>query len=213
MKIAVLGTGIVGKTVAKDLIDAGFDVVMGTRDPSKEELLQWQEQEAPLVKLKTFKEAPEDSQLIICAVNFENLEGFFSEMDGADLDGKVIIDLGNPLTFKNGGPELAIGLNDSMGERMQKQFSTSHVVKGLNIVTAANMINPDFSEGIADMFIAGDSNEAKRQVSTFLESVGWRVVDLGSIEMSRYLEPLAMIWIKYAIDNQTSSHAFSLLRK
>ena len=140
-------------------------------------------------------------------------KSFFEHLQGADIKGKTIIDLCNPLDFSTGAPELATGFTDSVGEIVQLNLPEANVVKTLNCITGSQMIDPNFEDGIADMFMAGDNAEAKAEVKEFLESVGWRAIDMGGIQESRLLEPLAMIWIKYSIANQTGTHGFSMLRK
>lgn len=213
MKIGILGTGSVGQHLAKALLRKGHEIIIGTRDPSKKELIEWKNQNAEEASLQTFKECASNSEFLILAVNFENLKSFFEHIQGADIKGKTLIDLSNPLDFSTGSPELAIGFNDSVGEIVQENLPEANVVKSLNCITGSQMIDPKFEDGIADMFMAGDSDEAKAEVKEFLESVGWRVIDIGGIKESRLLEPFAMIWIKYSIAHQTGAHGFSMLRK
>lgn len=213
MKIGILGTGSVGQHLAKSLLRKGHEVIIGTRDPSREDLVEWKNANAAESQIQTFKDCATNSEFLFLAVNFENLKSFFEHLQGADINGKTIIDLCNPLDFSTGSPELAIGFTDSVGEIVQQNLPEAHVVKTLNCITGSQMIDPMFEDGIADMFMAGDSEEAKSEVKAFLESVGWRVIDLGGIKESRLLEPFAMIWIKYSIDHKTGSHGFSMLRK
>jgi hypothetical protein len=125
----------------------------------------------------------------------------------------VLIDATNPLNFGPSGPTLAIGHTDSAGEQVQRWLPRTHVVKAFNIVGNAHMFRPSFPDGQPDMFIAGNDAAAKATVEKILTEFGWGTIDLGGIEASRYLEPLAMVWITYYFRTRTYNHALKLLRK
>lgn len=130
------------------------------------------------------------------------------------LRGKVIVDATNPLDFSSGmPPKLAVSGNDSGGERVERLLTDSHVVKAFNTVGNAVMFRPTFPGGPPDMFIAGNSADAKKKVSDILRDFGWGVVDVGGIESSRYLEAMCMIWVLSAINANNWNQAFKLLRK
>lgn len=126
-----------------------------------------------------------------------------------------MIDATNPLDTSHGPPpRLAVGFDDSAGELVQRWLPGARVVKAFNIVGNASMFRPQFPGGPPDMFICGNDAAAKTTVTEICTSFGWPgAVDLGSIEMARYLEPLAMVWITFGIHSRTWSHAFKLLRK
>jgi predicted dinucleotide-binding enzyme len=130
------------------------------------------------------------------------------------LGGKVVIDATNPLDFAGGfPPRLALGHHDSGGEQVQRWMPDARVVKCFNAVGNAHMVNPEFVGGPPDMFIAGDSDEAKQVVTDICRSLGWPVVDCGGIEAARLLEPLALLWIQHGARTKNYDHAFRLLRK
>ena len=104
-------------------------------------------------------------------------------------------------------------MTDSAGEMVQSWLTDANVVKAFNIVGSSHMINPQFPEGKPDMFICGNEQSAKETVTAFLDDFGWQTIDLGNIEMSRLLEPLALVWIVYGFKTNTWAHAFKLLRK
>jgi len=123
-----------------------------------------------------------------------------------------VIDPTNPLDFSSGPPRLAIGYTDSAGELVQRLLPGAHVVKAFNMVTAGYMVHPRLPDGVPDLFIAGNDDAAKAQVVELAQAFGWRQpIDMGPIEASRLLEPLAMVWISYAVRNDHWTHAFSLL--
>jgi predicted dinucleotide-binding enzyme len=106
-----------------------------------------------------------------------------------------------------------VGLNDSAGEQVQRWLTTARVVKAFNTIGNAHMFRPEFPGGPPDMFIAGNDAAAKQVVSQILNEFGWGVIDLGGIDSSRYLEPLAMVWITYGFRSRSWNHAIKLLRK
>lgn len=175
--IGILGTGMVGKELSQSLSKLGYNIILGTRDPEREELVSWAAENAPRVSLQTFKDCASNSEFLIVAVNYENLDGFFELVEGADFRGKTIVDLMNPLNLSSGAPELGVGFNDSLGEIVQRKLHDAHVVKALNSITCSKMVNPQFEEGTADMLIAGNDSSAKREVTEFLSELGWRVID------------------------------------
>jgi hypothetical protein len=131
----------------------------------------------------------------------------------ANLAGKLVIDVTNPLDFSGGVPKLAVGHTTSAGELVQRWLPGAKVVKAFYIVTAAPMVRPQLPGGPPTMFIAGNDVGAKAQVLEILNRFGWESIDIGGIEGARLLEPLAMLWITYGFQNNHWTHAFKLLGK
>jgi predicted dinucleotide-binding enzyme len=130
------------------------------------------------------------------------------------LRGKVVIDATNPLDFSSGmPPKLGVSGNDSAGERVQRLLSDAHIVKAFNTIGSPFMFRPEFPSGPPDMFIAGNSDDAKKKVTGILHDFGWGVVDVGGIESSRYLEAMCMVWVLSAMRTNNWNQAFKLLRK
>jgi 8-hydroxy-5-deazaflavin:NADPH oxidoreductase len=127
--------------------------------------------------------------------------------------GKVVIDVTNPLDFSAMPPKLAVGHTDSAGEIVQRLLPKAMAVKAFNIVGNPHMYKPNFSDGMPTMFICRNDDSAKKIVTDILTAFGWESVDIGGIEGSRLLEPLAMLWIAYYFRTNTGNHAFKLLRK
>jgi 8-hydroxy-5-deazaflavin:NADPH oxidoreductase len=210
VRLGILGTGVVGKTLAARLDGLGHDVMIGTRDP--EETLTrtepdtygnppfsaWQE-EHPEVRLGTFGEAAVHGEMVVNAtagaVSLEALE-----LAGEDnLNGKVLIDLANPLDFSQGmPPTLSVSNTDSLGEQIQRRFSGAKVVKTLNTMNAYLMVDPaQLAATDHTVFVSGDDAEAKTTVTEFLRSFGWTdIIDLGDISTARGTEMLLPIWLR-----------------
>ena len=205
----VLGTGVVGQTFAAKLAALGHEVRMGTRDVAAarartepgqagaEALGPWLDTH-PEVLLATFADAVAGSEILINAtsgsvsvdvLHAANLDGF---------EGKILIDLGNPLDFSSGQLDLTVKITDSLGETLQREFPNVRVVKALNMMTAAVMVDPaSVGGGEHTAFIAGNHEAAKSVVTTLLHSFGWRDVrDLGDISGARGMEAYLVLWLR-----------------
>jgi 8-hydroxy-5-deazaflavin:NADPH oxidoreductase len=213
MNIGIIGSGAVGQQLAKDLIAHGHHVTIGTRDASK--LAEFSGQN-PAVKIGSNAEAATFGEMVLLATHWDGTQNAISLADPKNLEGKVVVDITNPLDFSSGQPALSIGFNTSAGEQVQAWLPNSHVVKALNSITSFAMLNPtSFIGGEPDMFIAGNDAAAKASVQQFLEGVGWGIVDLGDITKSRLIEPLAMIWITVGFNSgwKKVNHGFKMLNK
>jgi predicted dinucleotide-binding enzyme len=210
MRFAILGTGVVGKTMATRLAGLDHDVMVGTRDP-QETLFRtdpdqygnppfsaWQ-QEHPEVKLGTFGEAAAHGEMVLNAtagaVSLEVLRQAGEE----NLNSKILIDISNPLDFSKGmPPTLSVSNTDSLGEQIQRRFPEARVVKTLHTMNAYLMVDPTQLAG-ADhtVFVSGDDAEAKATVSELLRSFGWTdIIDLGDITTARGTEMLLAVWLR-----------------
>lgn len=212
MKIAVLGSGMVGQTLASKLSEAGDEVIMGTRDPSETlsrtqpgsfgnpSFSDWKKAN-PKVQVKTYAEAAQQSELIVNATNGMATLQVLEEAGAENLKGKILIDIANPLDFSKGmPPSLSVCNIDSLGEQVQKRFPEVKVVKALNTLTAPLMLNPGMlKEEGHNLFIAGNDEGAKQKVTELLKQFGWKdeqVIDLGDITNARGTEQLLPIWIR-----------------
>jgi predicted dinucleotide-binding enzyme len=211
MQVAILGTGTVGQHLAKGFIGLGHQVIVGTRDPKGESAQKALAAIGPGARAATYADAAKAADFAVLATSWEGAQGAV-QLAGADnLAGKLVIDVINPLAFADGKPALALGHDTSAGEVVQGWLPRSHVVKAFNIVGAAHMVQPKQAGGPPTMFIAGNDAGAKAQVTQILTAFGWETVDIGGIDGARLLEPLAMLWIRYAFANQHWTHAFKLL--
>ncbi len=217
MKIGILGTGDVGRVLGAGFAGRGHKVMIGTRDPAAQKVQDWLEQTGNDVLAGTFAEAAAFSEAIVVAIGWSHLQNVIELAGAENFAGKLVMDATNPLRFETEGqpPVLDVGHTDSAGELVQRLLPEARVVKAFNIVGNPHMVDPDFPEGKPDMFICGNDENAKKTTGELIESLGWPpVIDLGGIENSRYLEPLAMVWIRHFFNQGfNGNHAFKLLRK
>jgi predicted dinucleotide-binding enzyme len=211
MKVGVLGTGDVGKALSKGFLALGHEVKMGGRTSDKAQAFA--KEVGGKASAGTFAEAAAFGEVIVLAtlgmINPEVLQAA-----GLDkLRGKLLLDATNPLDNAGGKVGLGITGNDSAGERVQRLVPEARVVKAFNTVGNTLMFRPQLPGGPPDMFICGDSPEAKKQAAGLIKDFGWEVVDLGGIEASRYLEAMCIVWVRTAMNTGTWNLAFKLLRK
>jgi len=212
MKVGIIGTGDVGKALAKGFTASGYEVMMGTRNPAEQKAKDAAASIGKPVALGTFAETAKFGDIVVLATLWGGTENAIKLADPKNIDGKVVIDVTNPLDFSKGAPQLAVGHTDSGGETVQRWLPNSKVVKAFNTVGNAHMFKPQFSQGTPDMFICGNDEDAKKTVSKILNDFGWKdPIDLGGIEGSRYLEPLTMIWVTYGMRYKSWHHAFKML--
>ncbi|WP_314252602.1 NADPH-dependent F420 reductase [Streptomyces sp. DSM 40907] len=203
MRYAVLGTGIVGRTVAARLDGLGHQVVIGTREPEatlgRSEYAQWQEAH-PTVGLAAFAQAARDGETLVNATGGQASIAALTEADAAHLDGKVLIDIANPLDFSGGFPPVLDPVNDdSLAELIQRTFPRLRVVKTLNTMNCQIMVDPARVAGEHHVFLSGEDADAKKSVRELLYAFGWpeaSVLDLGGIETARGTEMLLPIWLR-----------------
>lgn len=209
MRFGILGSGDVAKSLGSGLVQHGHSVVLGTREPDK--LGSWSEDKH--VSVGTLADAAGFGDIIILATHGKGTRNAIMLAGTERFSGKIVIDATNPLDFsKSMPPTLSVGTTDSLGEQAQRLLSDARVVKCYNTVGHAHMIDPKFAQR-PDMFICGNDEKAKKEVEKLLASVGWGCVDIGDITCSRYLEPLAMVWISYGFHTNTWNHAIKLLRQ
>lgn len=209
MNIAVLGTGMVGRTIAGRLDELGHSVVVGTRDPQQTmarsevdgmgnpPFATWAA-DYPNIGLASFADAASAAELVINASSGAAALDVLG-MAGADnLAGKVLVDISNPLDFSQGmPPTLFVKDTDSLGEQIQRTFPDAKVIKTLNTLNADLMVHPESLGTTTTVFVSGDDAHAKSTVVTLLESFGHDdVLDLGGIETARGTEMLLPLWLR-----------------
>ncbi len=199
MKIAILGTGMVGSTLGTKLVSLGHEVTMGSRSADNEKGLAWVESTGGKGSLGTFADAAAFGEIALnCTAGVASLDAV--EAAGADnLRGKILLDISNPLDFSKGfPPTLSIMGDDSLGEAIQRALPDTKVVKTLNTVACTVMIDPGKLQADTDIFVSGNDAEAKGTVTNFLrEQFGWkRVVDLGDISTARGTEAWLLLWTR-----------------
>ncbi|OGV97015.1 hypothetical protein A2W24_02550 [Microgenomates group bacterium RBG_16_45_19] len=212
MKIGILGSGVVGQTLASGFLANGHEVMIGTLEPDK--LAEWLKKNGE-VKVGNFEETATFGDLVVLAVKGTVIESAIERARADSFDRKIIIDVTNPLVFEKEGqlPHLSTGFPHSNGEKVQQLLPKAKVVKAFNIAGSAHFTNAKLQEGTADMFIAGNDSEAKKTVTEIASGWGWSVTDIGDITQAYLLESLAMLWIRYAFLNNHWTHAFKLLKK
>jgi len=212
-KIGILGSGIVGKTLATGFIKHGYEVMIGTRDVSK--LTEWQSKN-PAGKVSSFTDAAKFGELVVLASKGTIAHEVLKLAGGENLKGKTVIDASNPIAEappQNGVLKFFTDLNESLMEKLQKQFPEAQFVKSLSCVGSAFMVDPDFGGTKPSMFICGNNEEAKKQTSDILIKFGWEVEDMGKAEGARAIEPLCMLWCIPGMLSNKWGHAFKLLKK
>lgn len=227
MKIGILGTGIVGTTLAGKLSSLGHDVVLGTRDPAASRArtapgafgnpsLSAFLSGHPKVGLATFAEAAGSAELVVHATSGAATMDALALAGAEHIGTKILIDISNPLDFSRGfPPSLSVCNDDSVGEQIQRAFPAARVVKTLNTVNANLMVEPRLlADGDHTMFVCGDDAEAKATVTAFLvEQFGWRdIVDLGGIAMSRGTEMYLPLWVRLYGALQTPMFSVKVVR-
>lgn len=227
MKIAILGTGPVGQTLAAKLDSLGHSISIGTRDVSG--TLAKEAKDAfgnppykvwaaahPKVQLDTMANAAASGEIVINALSGAGALAGLALAGEANLDGKIVLDLSNPLDFSKGmPPSLFVSNTDSLGEQIQKRFPGARVVKTLNTVNAYLMVDPRrLADGNHTMFVSGNDPDARRQVAGWLkEWFGWReVIDLGDITTARGTEMLLPLWLRTWGAVNTPMFAFQVVR-
>ena len=201
MRIGVLGTGVVGTTIAAKLRELSHDVLIGSRSASDDAL--------------PFANAAAHGELVFnCTSGVASLEALGAAGE-ENLSGKVLVDVANPLDFSQGmPPRLSVCNDDSLGEQIQRAFPTAKVVKALNTMNAAIMVDPARVPGAHDVFVCGNEDDAKAQVAELLQSFGWpaeRIVDLGDITAARGQEMYLPLWLRLmgAVGPQFNIHVVS----
>ncbi|MDP1848970.1 MAG: NAD(P)-binding domain-containing protein [Solirubrobacteraceae bacterium] len=200
MRIGVLGTGVVGRTLASALLRGGHEVRLGSRTADNEAAVAWADSVGGPASEGTFADAAGFGELVINATaGAASLDAL--EMAGAEqLAGKVLIDVANPLDTSRGmPPTLTVCNDDSLGEQIQRALPDVMVVKTLNTVTAAVMVDPSLVGGTHTIFVAGNHAPAKAQVSELLQELGWPagcILDLGDITAARGMEMYLPLWLR-----------------
>jgi predicted dinucleotide-binding enzyme len=213
MKIGILGTGNVGSTIGSKLIDFGHDVLMGSRTLNNEKALAFIAKSNNKASNGTFADAASFGEIIFnCTKGEVSIDAL--KLAGNTLDGKIIVDIANPLDFSNGMPPSLIPTlsnTNSLGEEIQKTFPNAKVVKTLNTMWCGLMVNPHLiGNGEHVNYISGNDAEAKNKVITLLNEFGWKnefILDLGDLTAARATEAVLPIWLR--VYGATKNGAFN----
>lgn len=213
MKIGILGSGDVAKSLAAGFVAHGHQPMLGTRDRAK--LEAWIG-EHPNCAVGRVAEAAGFGELLVLAVKGAKAADVLRAAGIRNLAGKLIIDTTNPIADApptNGVLKYFTTLDESLMERLQREFPSARFVKAFNSVGNASMVNPKFTGGAPTMFICGNDEAAKKTVIGILDEFGWDTADMGTAEAARAIEPLCMLWCIPGFLRQEWAHAFKLLNK
>ncbi|MEU6774868.1 NAD(P)-binding domain-containing protein [Streptomyces sp. NPDC046759] len=211
MRYAVLGTGEVGRTLGGRLVELGHEVTLGSRVKDNPVALEWATAAAERARAGTFAEAAASAEVVVNAVGGRVALDALRAAGAEHLDGKVLVDVCNPLAFEDGQPRLDPVESDSVGEQIQRAFPHTRVVKTLNTVNCQVMVDPGRVPGAHHLFVCGEDAGAKAQVTGLLGELGWpaeRVLDLGGIQAARATEMYLPLWL--ALMRQSGSADFNI---
>jgi predicted dinucleotide-binding enzyme len=193
MKLAIIGGGTVGMSLATGLSAAGHTVVLGTRHPDKPEVQRWLDSAAE-ARAVPYREAVESASTVIMAVPGRLVVDVAEDIGPDAFEGKLVIDTSNPVVFDGDEVSSAFDEDDSAAEALQRALPGARVVKAFNQIEAAQMTSPVPDEK-RPLRIAGDDEAARAEVAALVESLGWKVRDLGPLSKSRPLERGVIDWI------------------
>lgn len=210
-RIGILGSGDVGKALARGFARHGWDVQVGTRSPEK--LDAWLDEIDESISVGSFGDTASDGEIVVLAVRGAAVDDVLDLVDDEALKGKLLLDATNPLEFSDGQPQLLFGGTESLGERLQARLPDTHVVKCFNTVSNAQMVDPTFETETPPMFVCGNDAAAKEETEALLVELGWPgAMDAGDITSARYLEALVPLWVRVGQQLGTYRHAFTIVQ-
>lgn len=212
-KIGVIGSGVVGQTLASGFIKHGYEVLIGSREPSK--LQDWKSKAGDHGSIGNFADAARFGEIIVLATNGAAAKDALLLSGKDNLSGKTVIDTTNPIADlppENGVLRFFTDLKNSSMEQLQQAFPEVNFVKAFNSIGSGFMVNPDFNGVKPSMFICGNNKDAKKEVSEILVLFGFEVEDMGHAEAARAIEPLCMLWCIPGLLNNSWTHAFKMLK-
>ena len=212
-KVGIIGSGDVGKTLAKGFLKHGYQVAIGSDHTEK---LAEFKRENPQIETATFEQAAQSGDIVVLCVKGTVAEEIIEKVK-RHLSGKTVIDTTNPIADappQNGVLKFFTSLDESLMERLQKIAPDAQFVKALNSVGSGLMINPNFGDNSKPtMFICGNNEDAKKKVYETLEKFGFEIEDMGKAESARAIEPLCILWCIPGFLRNEWTHAFKLLKK
>ena len=212
MKVGILGSGNVGQALAAGFVKHGHQAMIGTSDIAK--LSEWQMKNAK-VRIAGFIDVAAFGEVLVLAVKGSAAADVLHEAGDVNLEGKLVMDACNPIADappENGVLKFFTSFDESLMERLQREFPRVRFVKAFNSVGAARMVNPQYQAGKPTMFICGNDDGSKLIAAQILEQFGWEVADMGKAEAARAIEPLCMLWCIPGFMKNEWTHAFKLLR-
>ena len=212
-KIGIIGSGVVSQVLADGFLKHGYEVKIGSRDTSK--LNEWKNKAGEKGSTGSFAEAASFGEIIVLAVKGTAASEALKLAGETNLKGKTIIDATNPIDNKapeNGVLRFFTDLDESLMEKLQRNFPGANFVKAFNSVGNPMMVNPDYKGIKPTMFICGNNENAKKEVKHILDQFGWETEDMGKAEAARAIEPLCMLWCIPGFIKNEWTHAFKLLK-
>jgi predicted dinucleotide-binding enzyme len=213
-KIGIIGSGIVGQTLANGFVKHGYDVTIGTNTASKREGLR--SRTDGKARVGSFEDAARFGEMVVVATKGTAAEAALQAAGLANLEGKTVIDTTNPIAEAppvNGVLQFFTPQNESLMERLQALAPEAHFVKAFSCIGNAFMVNPDFGGVKPTMFICGNHEGAKSDVKGILDRFGFEVADMGAAEAARAIEPLCILWCIPGFLSNSWTHAFKLLKR
>lgn len=198
MKIGVLGTGMVGDAIATKLVELGHQVKMGSRSATNDKAAAWVKKAGANASQGTYDDAAKFGELVFNCVNGMGTTDALKSAGEQSLNGKILVDVSNPLDFSKGmPPSLFVGNTDSLAEQIQRTYPNVKVVKSLNTIAASVMVNPGMFPTETAVFVCGNDNDAKKKVTEILRDwFGWKqILDLGDITCARGTEAYVPFWV------------------
>jgi predicted dinucleotide-binding enzyme len=214
MKIGIIGSGIVGQTLAKGFLFKGDDVMIGTNDASKREDLK--AKTGGKAKIGSFEEVARFGEILVLAAKGTGAESAVKSVGVAHLKGKIVIDATNPIADvppTNGVLKFFTSPDESLMERLQRLAPEARFVKAFSCIGNALMVDPDLGGVKPSMFICGNDADAKKQVGAIVERFGFDVEDMGGVEAARAIEPLCILWCLPGFLRNDWMHALKMVRK
>ena len=211
-KIGVIGSGVVGVTLANGFVKHGYDVTIGSNDSGKRDALK--SKTNGKAGVASFEETAKFGDTVVLAVKGTAAEAALQAAGLGNISGKTVIDTTNPIAEAppvNGVLRFFTSLDESLMERLQNLAPDAHFVKAFSCVGNALMVNPDFKGVRPTMFICGNDDRAKRDVAAIIDQFGFDVADMGAAEAARAIEPLCILWCIPGFRNNSWTHAFKLL--
>ena len=188
--------------------------MLGSRDPLKEAVTKWKEAN-PGAKSGSFADTAAFGDLLVLATAGHAAVQALEACGLKNLEGKTVIDVTNPIAPaapEKGVLKFSTTLDSSLMEQLQKLVPKAKFVKAFNSVGNSLMYKPSFKEGKPSMFICGNDEAAKKQVTAILDRFGWETEDMGGVEAARAIEPLCILWCIPGFLRNQWTHAFKLLK-
>ena len=215
-KIGILGTGMVGITLADKFLELNHEVMLGSRSATNEKSIEWAKKKPDKAKTGTYEQTAAFADILFLCVKGDAAVSTVKSLKAENLKNKTLIDITNPLDFSKGMPPIlvpSLSNTNSLGEEIQKAAPEAHVVKTLNIVGASIMVSKQKPGGNPTMFICGNNAKAKQEVTDILHEFSWEdIIDLGDISTARGTEMILPLWVRTMMTLGHTNFAFKAAR-